>query len=181
MKYILVTLTALIVFMQSFTTAHCEEKLKSYKYLASNIADNEESYNSSDMYSQDLNRIEIYLYRKIYPKQSLSNRIERIERTIFKQTYPTISYSERMNNILSCYQDTYNMKNYVTNYYSPNPLNRMWNAFNGYPTGFTPPIAPTILNTARYPGYNNMYYSNRGYRYNNVMQPTVGAGVRILD
>ena len=92
-----------------------------------------------------------------------------------------MTYTERVNNILSCYQDTYNMKNYVTDYYSPNPFRRFYSRYNGYPTGLTPPITPPLFNNAMLPGYHNAYYGNRGYRYNNMIQPTMWAGVRILE
>lgn len=157
--------------------------LETHKYISSKMTDDDitDSKARSDMYSQDLNRVEIYLYHKIFPKQSLSNRLGRIEQTIFRRTYPSMTYSERMNNILSCYQDVYNMKNYVADYYSPNPFRRIYSRYNGYPTGLTPPIINPIFNNARLPGYQNMYYNNRGYSYNNMTQPTMGAGIHILD
>lgn len=176
-------LTALLIlsFTISGSTVMASANLKTYKYIASNT---QNTTNNSDMYSTDLNRVELHLYHKIYPSQSISNRFGRIERTLFHQTYSNLTYTERMNNILACYQDVYNMKNYVSNYYSPNLFRRMYSRYNGYPTGLTPAISPSILNNGYLNGlngYNNMYYNNRGYRYNNVMSPLVGAGVRILD
>lgn len=161
--------------------------LTTHKYIASNMNTQNCTEDSSEMYSSELNRVELHLYHKIYPKQTLANRLGRIERTVFHQTYPHLTYTERVNNILSCYQDVYNMKNFVSNYYSPNLFRRMYSRYNGYPTGLTPAISPSILNNGYlnglngYNGYHNMYYGNRGYRYNNVMSPMVGAGVRILD
>lgn len=158
------------------------EKLTVHKYIASNMGGQNYSDDSSEMYSSELNRVELHLYHKIYPNQTLPNRLGRIERTVFHQTYPNLTYTERVNNILSCYQDVYNTKNFVSNYYSPNLFRRLYSRYNGYPTGWTPAISPSILHNNGYlNGYNSMHYGNRGYRYNNVMAPMVGAGVRILD
>lgn len=182
MKNLLLGLIAFCFVLGLTNSVMAGGKLDTHKYISTNMANNDTSYNDTgDMYSQDLNRVELYLYHKIYPRQSLSNRLGRIERTIFRQTYPSMTYSERVNNILSCYQDTYNMKNYVTDYYSPNPFRRIYSRYNGYPTGLTPPITPPLFNNAMLPGYHNAYYGNRGYRYNNMIQPTMGAGVRILE
>lgn len=163
----------------SGTCAIAASELKTYKYIADTSSKSNTNYN--EMYSTDLSRVEMHLYHKIYPKQSLSNRIGRIERTLFRQTYTNLSYTERMNNILSCYQDYYSMKNYVTNYYSPNLIRRMYSRYHGYPTGLTPAISPSILNNGFLNGYNSMYRTNRGYRYRNAISPMMGAGVRILD
>jgi len=183
MKTLLMVLIILSITITE-NSAFAGGKLKSYKYIASN---SETTTDTSDMYASDLNRVELHLYHKIYPNQSLANRLGRIERTVFRQTYPNLTYTERVNNILSCYQDVYNMKNYVSNYYSPNLFRRWYSRYNGYPTGLTPAISPSILNSgylhglSGFNGYNNMYYNNRGYRYNNVTAPVVGTGVRILD
>ncbi len=182
MRTILVALFILCITL-SATTAEAGSKLQSYKYIADNSTTT--STDPEEMYSNDLNRVELHLYNKAYPKQNLTNRLGRIEKTLFKQTYNNLSYTERVNNILSCYQDYYNTKNYVSNYYSPNVFRRMYSRYHGYPTGFTPPIAPPILNTGflnnRFNGYNNMYRTNRGYRYYRSTAPMMGAGVRILD
>lgn len=180
MKTLLATLLLISVTIAG-SCAMAKAELKSYTYIAK--ADNTvSSSDSEDLYSNDLNRVEMHLYHKIYPKQSLNNRMGRIEKTLFRKSYSNLSYAERMNNILSCYQDYYNMKTYVSNYYSPNLLNRMYRRYHGYPTGLTPAISPSILNS-RYlnNGYNSLYRTNRGYRYRNAISPMMGAGVRILD
>ena len=181
MKTMLVALFILSITMIS-TTAEAGAKLKSYKYIANNTTT---STDADDLYSDDLNRVEMHLYHKAYPTQTLTNRLGRIEKTLFRQTYGNLSYTERVNNILSCYQDYYNTKNYVSNYYSPNLFRRMYSRYHGYPTGLTPAISPSILNTgflnSPLNGYNNFYRTNRGYRYYNTTAPTMGAGIRILD
>lgn len=155
-------------------------KLETYKYIAADTSSVNNNA-TNDLYSEDLNRVELYLYHKIYPKQSITTRLGRIERTIFRQTYPSMTYSERVNNILSCYQNTYNMKNYVAGYYSPNPFRRIYNRYYGYPTGLTPPVIQPVFDSSSLPSYNNSYYNNRGYSYNHLSRPSAGIGVHILD
>lgn len=177
-------LTGFVIFalMLAFVqNANAGYKLSRHKYVASDMTEQSSGSNSSEMYSDDLIRVELYLYHKTYSKYSLANRLGRIERTIFRQTYPSMTYSERVNNILSCYRDTYNMKNYAAGYYSANPFRRMYSRYYGYPTGLTPPVTQTVFGNAVLPRYQNMYYNNRGYRYNNMTHPMTGIGVHILD
>ena len=79
MKNLLLSLIAFCFVLGLTNSVMAGGKLDTYKYISTNMANNDTSYNDTgDMYSQDLNRVELYLYHKIYPKQSLSNRLGRI-------------------------------------------------------------------------------------------------------
>ena len=138
----------------------------------------------NNAYSNDLNTIEKYLFGKTYKKESTSSRISRIEKKLFSKNYNTMNQSDRMNNILSNYKKYYDYnKNYLSGYYdNSTPANRIKNRFIGQPTGYTPQIINTTYGyNPYYPGYSRNFTTNRGYRYNNSLPVTTGAGIRILD
>ena len=137
---------------------------------------------ANSAYNRDLLRIEDYLFGDNYSKETLNSRLCRIEREFYGRCYPSMSYAQRMNNIISAYQNDNNST--MAQYYGTNrnPAQRILNRFIGQPTGFTPSIVSTPFDAYGYPsGINRSNFSNRGYRYNNFMPSTTGAGIHILD
>jgi hypothetical protein len=140
---------------------------------------NSGDYTSTNaIYSNDLTRVEKYLFGMSFKDDTVVDRFNRIEKRLFNKTYKTLNYAQRMNNILANYKDDFNNKNYLSEYYSTNtPTQRIRNRFIGQPTGFTPPIMPY---PAYAPQYNRGYTTTRGYGYP-IPQTVTRAGVRILD
>jgi hypothetical protein len=140
---------------------------------------NTNDYSSTnEIYSNDLTRVEKYLFGTAFKNDTTPERLNRIETRLFNKTFKSLNYAQRMNNILANYKDDFNNKNYLSEYYSTStPSQRIRNRFIGQPTGFTPPIVPY---PAYSPQYNRGYTSTRGYGYP-ITPAITRAGVRILD
>ena len=141
------------------------------------------SYSQNSIYNRDLANIENTLFGEIYQNESFISRLNRIEMRLFNRTYSSSNYATRMNNILANYkEDYYYNRNYLPTNKNKTTAQKIIDRFIGYPTGYTPQIVNTPFNDYGYPvGINRGYSSNRGYRYNNYLPPTTGAGIHILD
>lgn len=152
-----------------------------------NVPNSNYNYYDENIYDGDLTRIEKYLFRQTYRKESNSSRLSRIEKELFNQNYPSMSISQRMNNALANYRGN----DYDNGYYSANQSNyypqttiknRLMNSLIGQPTGMTPSILTSPYINKFGPSYNRGYYGNNGWGYHNVYRPTMtGAGIHILD
>jgi hypothetical protein len=135
-------------------------------------------YSTNEIYSNDLTRVEKYLFGTTYKNNTTQERLNRIEKRLFGKTLNSLNLAQRMNNVLANYKDDYNNKNYLTEYYSSNtPYSRVRNRIIGQPTGLTPPIAPYTV----YPQFSRGFSSNRGYGYHNSIPAMTNTGIRILD
>lgn len=143
---------------------------------------NYNNYSNINPYTNDLSRIEDYLYGRTYRGETPENRLNRIEKTLFNKTYPSLHIAQRMNNALENYRDDYYNRNYLSQYYSNStPATRIRNRFLGQPTGFTPQITNTPFGFSSMPGINSNYSHNRSYGYNNFVPANMGAGIHILN
>ena len=145
------------------------------------------NYNNENIYSNDLSRIEQYLFSKRYSNESNSSRLNRIEKELFNQTYSNMNISQRMNNVLANYRDDdYSRQGYYnygnSAYNTSNGIkNRLINTFVGQPTGFSPEITNSPYINRFGPSYNRGYYGTNGWGYHNSYNPTFGgAGIHIL-
>jgi hypothetical protein len=142
---------------------------------------------NTNMYDYDLNRVEKHLFKKTYSSNSLNARLNRIERKVFNRCYTNWNPTRRVNHILANYKDYYH-KNYLSEYESRRPAQRVINRVIGQPTGFTPSIMDmpfgsgiSGLNGTFAPSFSQGFSSNRGYGFMNSIPATMGAGIRILD
>ena len=145
--------------------------------------------NSTDMYDSDLDRIERYLFRKTFRSNNLQSRLNRIERRLFNRNYSNWNNTRRINHILANYTNDYN-RNYVADYHSTRPVQRIKRHISGQPTGYTPsvmdmPFGSGFLNSgfgsSFGPGFSQGFTTNRGYGFMNSIPAMTNAGIRILD
>ena len=154
------------------------------KIITFDNSQNQKSSQSYSIFSRDLNRIEMELFGRTFPRESDEIRINRIENKLYGKTYQNENLTKRMNMILQDYEaDKYWANNGMT-YCSPNNvLTKLKNALIGQPIGFTPAVVEPspYLNTYG-PSYMRGYYGTNGWRSHNSYNPIYsGAGLHILD
>ena len=66
-------------------------------YTIKQVQNSNYDYNNTNIYDNDLSRIEKYLFRQTFRQENNSSRLNRIEREIFNQNYPSMTISQRMN------------------------------------------------------------------------------------
>lgn len=169
-------LVLLFSFLVVQTCAYAQRTLTTYNQVPNNYY-----YDNNNAYSNDLMDVEEYLFGRNFKKDSLNFRLNRIEKRLFNHCYPSMSPVDRINNILLSYQDKY-YNNYLSNNRDDTIAQKLLNRFIGQPTGFTPPVMNTPYNEFGYPvGISRFNSGNRGYRYNNTVPGSMGAGIHILD
>ncbi len=144
-----------------------------------NVPNQNYNYSNINPYSNDLSKIEDYLFGRTYRGETPEARLNRIEKNLFNRTYPSLNIAQRMNNALENYRDDYYNRNYLTQY-ANTPTSRIRNRFVGQPTGFTPPIMNLPFGPS-FSGINQSFSSNRGYGYNNYIPANTGMGIHILN
>ena len=145
--------------------------------------------NLGDMYDNDLSRIERYLFRKTYEYNNLQSRLNRIERHLFDRIFSDWNNTRRINHILANYKEDFE-RNYLSNYNSRRPVQRVRKRIVGQPTGFTPSIMDMPFGSGFFnngfgnyvtPGYSQGFASNRGYGFINSLPAMTRTGITILD
>lgn len=171
---------SLILFMLSAVT-QCANAAKRTISQVYNVPSNNYNYSNINPYTNDLSKIEDYLFGRTYRSESPENRLNRIEKNLFNRTYSSLNIAQRMNHALENYRDDYYNRNYLTQYANNStPSARIRNRFVGQPTGFTPPIMNMPFGPS-FSGFNQSFSSNRGYGYNNYIPANTGMGVHILN
>lgn len=155
-------------------------------YTIKQVQNSNYDYNNTNIYDNDLSRIEKYLFRQTFRQENNSSRLNRIEREIFNQNYPSMTISQRMNNALANYRGNEYDNGYYSSsnsYYPQTSIkNRLMNNLIGQPTGMTPSILSSPYINKFGPSYNRGFYGSNGWGYQNVYRPTMtGVGVHILD
>lgn len=157
------------------------------------------NYNSEvrQVAPKDLSRLEKKVFKRTYDKDSDEQRISRLEENVLGaiQQGDLSTRAEKLSNAVSgkqfkapveapygtCYGGYMPQMNNTTGWRGA--LNSFGAFFGGgYPTGFTPQIAPydSFHFGMEDSGNSQMYADNYGYMYNNTRTGT-GTGVQILD
>ena len=180
MKHFL-TISFILVMLNAITqVANAATRTISQVYNVPTENNYNYNYRNINPYSNDLSKIEDYLFGKTYRSESPENRLNRIEKNLFNRTYSSLTLAQRMNNALESYRDDYYNRNYLTQYANNTPSSRIRNRFVGQPTGLTPPIMNLPFGPS-FSGINQSFSSNRGYGYNNYIPANTGMGVHILN
>lgn len=138
----------------------------------------------SNIYANDLSSIEKFLFGKTYANDSVIIRITRIEAKLYGRRVNSMSIAERMNNIIRDYNSDKYFANEECPYCSPKKgiLQRLKDAFIGYPVGYTPQIEPSPYINTYGPSYMQGFYGTNGWRDHNVYTPSYAATkLHILD
>ena len=128
-----------------------------------------------NIYGNNLNRVERYLFGKTYAGLGMDNRLNRIEKRLFNTTYPAMNYYQRMNNILANYSSQH------SNYQCNSLKSKLLNSLIGQPTGYSPQINSEYINSYGQ-SYTRGFYGTNGWRNHNIYTPSAaGASINILD